>query len=236
MIIKNDLFDYKNRYIFQETAGFKFSLDSILLAEFVKIPKKEVFILDMCTGNAPVPLILSTKTNNPIIGFEIQKDIYALAQKSVDYNKCNNQIKIYNEDIKNIYQIFPGKYFDIITCNPPYFSTKQDGHINKNSYLTIARHEIMINLEDIFKIVKDSLKENGSFYMVHRTDRLDEIILMANKYKIYLKEVQLIITKNNIPSIVLLRFQKNAKFGLKINKVIDINKLKTYQNMFKEDA
>ena len=236
MIVKNDLFDYPNRFIYQETNGFKFSLDSILLAEFVKIPAKECQILDMCTGNAPIPLILSTKTSSPITAFEIQKPIFELALKSVKENNLERQINLFPNDILDIYQLFPGKYFDIITCNPPYFSTPLDGHLNKNSYLTIARHEIKVKLDDIFKIVSSHLAENGHFYMVHRPERLDEIILTANKYKIYLKEVQLVVTKKNKPTIILFHFQKHAKYGIRFRDIIDISKLSSYQNIFKEET
>ena len=86
-IIKNDLFDYPNRYIFQLKDAFKFSLDSLLLAEYTAINKKTKTILDLCTGNASIPLVLSEYTNASIVGFEIQKEIYDLAIKSVEYNK-----------------------------------------------------------------------------------------------------------------------------------------------------
>ena len=68
LLVKNDLFDYKNRYIMQFENAFKFSLDSLLLAEFVSVKKTDKNVLDMCTGNAPVPLILSLKTNSFITG------------------------------------------------------------------------------------------------------------------------------------------------------------------------
>ena len=86
LLVKNDLFDYKNRYIMQFENAFKFSLDSLLLAEFVSVKKTDKNVLDMCTGNAPVPLILSLKTNSFITGFEIQKDIAYLASESVKIN------------------------------------------------------------------------------------------------------------------------------------------------------
>lgn len=231
-IIKNDLYDYPNRYIYQYDECFKFSLDSILLAEFVKIRKKDETILDMCTGNAPIPLILSTKTSKKIIGFEIQKDIYTLAQKSINANNLENQIEVINEDIMNISQVFPGKYFDIITCNPPYFKLNETNHVNKSLYLTIARHELKIDLEKIFKLVSEHLKDNGNFYLVHRPTRFDEILLTANKYKIYIKEVQLIVTKNNLPTMIIIRCQKHAKYGITFNKIIDVSKLDSYQNIF----
>ena len=100
--VLNDLFDYSNLKIYQIRGYFKFSLDSILLAEFVKISKNTKEILDMCSGNAPVSLILSTKTKAHIDAFELQKTIFELAEKSIYYNKLNSQISVYNADICEI--------------------------------------------------------------------------------------------------------------------------------------
>ena len=231
-IVKNDLYDYSNRFIYQEKQGFKFSLDSILLAEFVKIKNNSTY-LDMCTGNAPIPLILSTKTPEQIVGFEIQKDIYDLAMMSIKENKLENQIKIYQKDIREINKIFPGKYFDVITCNPPYF--KNANNLNENEKKAIARHEITIDLNTIFKIGAEMLKENGHFYLVHRPERIDEIILAADKYKLKMKKLQLITTKENDLKIALMVFQKNCKCGIKINKIINVNNLTSYQHLFEEE-
>ena len=229
--VKNDLFDYENRYIFQYEDGFKFSLDSILLAEYINIPKNAI-ILDMCTGNAPVPLIISTKNNNKIYCFEIQKEIANLAKESIEYNNLCNQISIYNDDINNIGSYFEAESFDIITCNPPYFK-ENIKNLNKNDLLTIARHEIKINLDVIFSIASKYLKQNGYFYLVHRPERLDDIITLGIKYKLPVKEIQLVTTKeNNEPSILLVKCRKNGKQGIKFNKIVCINNVKTYKNIF----
>ena len=132
-IVKNDLFDYKMRYIWQLEDGFKFSLDSLLLAEYVKLSNNKK-ILDMCTGNAPIPLVISLKTNSEIVGFEIQEDIANLAKMSVQENKLESQIRIINDDINNIGNYYQEEYFDIITCNPPYFK-KNSSLINMSDYL-----------------------------------------------------------------------------------------------------
>ena len=101
--------------------------------------------------------------------------------------------------------------------------------------LSIARHELKLNLDEIFAIVKSYLNENGTFYMIHRPDRLDEIIINANKYKLKVKEVQFITTKQDVePSIMLLKIKKSGKMGLRIPKIIDISKYNSYQRMFKE--
>lgn len=236
-IIKNDLYDYNNRYIFQLVDGFKFSLDSILISEFVSINKRTKNILDLCTGNAPIPLILSTKYELPITAFEIQKDIFDLAKKSVEYNNLESQITLINDDVKNVLNYYKCESFDIITCNPPFFKVNEKGFLNKNEILKIARHEVEINLEDIFKICKKMLTSNGSLYLIHRASRLDDIIYYGYLYNINVKVVQLITTNDvNKPYIVLVKCVKNSKNGVIINKVLNVNGLKTYQNIFKEES
>ncbi len=235
--VKNDLFDYKNRYIMQMKDGFKFSLDSLLLAEFVKVKKDDKKILDMCTGNAPVPLVLSLKTNAEIVGFEIQKEISELALESVAINGLEKNIRIINDDIKNIDNYFESNTFDIITCNPPYFKTKEDGYRNKNDFLTLARHEIAIDLETIFKIASKNLKDNKAFYLVHRVERLDDIIVLARENKMNVKELQFISTKKEkAANTILVKCVKNGKPGIKLRKEICVDNLDTYQHLFESEV
>ena len=235
--VKNDLFDYKNRYIMQMRDGFKFSLDSLLLAEFVKVKKDDKKILDMCTGNAPVPLVLSLKTNTEIVGFEIQKEISELALESVKINGLEKNIRIINDDIKNINNYFESNTFDIITCNPPYFKTKEDGYRNKNDFLTLARHEIAIDLETIFKIASKYLKDNKAFYLVHRVERLDDIIVLARENKMNVKELQFISTKKEkAANTILVKCVKNGKPGIKLRKEICVDNLDTYQHLFESEV
>ena len=228
-IVKNDLFDYKNRYIYQDKDGFKFSLDSILIAEYPYV-KDNLKILDMCSGNAAIPLIISTKTKSNIVAFEIQEEIAALAKKSVELNGLENQIEVKNDDVNNIAKYFSKEYFDIMVCNPPYFKNNSSIH-NKEKIKAIARHEIKINLEQIFKISFDYLKNNGILYMSHRADRLDEIINIATKYNLNVKELILVQTKNSDISMILVKCIKNSKNGIKI-KVLDVSKCSTYQHIF----
>lgn len=235
MIVKNDLFDYKDRYIFQDTEFFKFSLDSILLAEFVNIKKTTNLILDMCAGNMAIPLILSTYTDSRIIGFEIQKKVYDLAKKSIEYNSLEGQLFVINDNIKNIDNYYSRETFDIVLCNPPYFKLNT-AHQNLKQELKIARHEVTINLEELFNLASLYLKPKGKFYLVHRADRLDEIINLGYKYQLYVKKLQLISTKTKEdPRIVLVECAKNSKPGVKIKRTICIQDVNTYQKIFKED-
>lgn len=233
-IVKNDLFDYPNRFIYQLENGFKFSLDSILLAEFTSVSKKAK-VLDMCTGNAPVPLILSLKQNCDIVGFEIQKDIANLANLSVEVNNLQDKIKIINDDIKNLDKYYPKGFFDVITCNPPYFKYNESNYVNKSDYLKLARHEIAIDLPNIFEIASKYLRSNGAFFLIHRVNRLDDIIYLARLNNINVKEIQLIITRNGeTPNTVLVKCVKNSKNGVVLRKIVCVDKLGTYQHLFEK--
>ena len=140
----NDLFDY-GYYIYQNDDYFKFSIDSVLLAEFVKIRKGSNKILDLCSGNAPIPMILQKKYGElDITGVELQKEIYDLAKKSIEYNKISS-ITMINEDVKNIKKTFKNTKFDVVVCNPPYFKIDEGTMVNDNEIKAIARHELMLS-------------------------------------------------------------------------------------------
>ena len=213
----NDLVYYDNLKIVQNKNYFNFSLDSVLLPNFVFLGQNTKMILDLCTGNAPVLLILSTKTNAKIYGVEIQKDIYDMAVESVKINNLENRIELINDDAKNIINRFETDTFDVITCNPPYFKCSDTSLKNANDVKSIARHEIMIELEDVIKIAKKLLKNGGSLCMVHRTDRLIEIIETMRKHNIEPKRLQFIYPKKDIESnLILIDGKKNGNVGLKV--------------------
>lgn len=217
MEVTNYLLGYKDKYIVQNTQMFNFSLDSVLLPNFVTLNKNIKNILDIGCGNAPIPLILSTKTNALITGVEIQKDVYDLAVKSVKVNNLENQINIINADINELYNKFETESFDVITCNPPFFKVSEQSNLNKSDYKTIARHEVKLNLDDIFKISKKLLKNNGYIAIVHRPERLLDILESMKKYNIEPKKIQFIYPKTNMEAnILLVEGKKNGNKGLKI--------------------
>ena len=217
MIVLNDLLDYKGYKIYQDTDMFCFSLDSILLANFVTINKNINNIMDIGCGNGPIPLVLSTKTNARITGVEIQKDVYNLAIDSVKYNKLENQIKILNADINNLYKDYESDSFDVITCNPPYFKVNDKTKQNISEYKKIARHEITLKLDDICKISKKLLKNNGILAIVHRPDRMVEIFECMKKNNIEPKKIQFIYPKNGQNcNLILIEGTKNGREGIKI--------------------
>ncbi len=205
----NDLYNYGYKIV-QNKDYFKFSLDSILLADFINVKFTDKKMLDLCTGNAPIPIILSSKIKE-VTAIEVQKCIYEMAVESVKINNINN-IKLINDNIKNWANYFPGNNFDIVSCNPPYFKYEKSSIINKNMVKSIARHEIETNLEEIISISYEVLKPKGTFYLVHHVDRLIEIINLLQKYHFGIKRLQFAYNDYDAKcNIVLIESMKNGK-------------------------
>ena len=210
----NDLYDYGYKIV-QKSDYFKFSLDSMLLANFVNINMADSKLLDFCTGNCPIPIILSNSIKN-IVAFEVQKEIYELGDESLTLNNINN-VKLINDDIKNIGNYYEEGYFDIITCNPPYFKVIDSSRINDNSVKAIARHEILIKLEDIVSLAYKFLRDKGKLYIVYRPDRLMELLKLFDKYKFGVKKLQCCYNNSDsLSSMILIEAMKNGQDDLKI--------------------
>ncbi len=217
----NDLYNYGYKIV-QNKDYFKFSLDSILLADFVKINFTDKKLLDLCTGNAPIPIILSNKVKE-ISAIEIQKCIFDMAAESIRINKINN-VQLINDNIKNWSNYFSSNSFDIVTCNPPYFKYNNTSLINKNMVKSIARHEIEINLEEIIKIASSILKSKGRFYLVHHANRLIDIINLLQKHHFGIKRLE--FTYNDLNSdckIILIEAMKDGKNECKISRPLLTN-------------
>lgn len=217
MLRINYLLGYKNLKIYQDENMFKFSIDSVLLPNFVTINTKCNRILDIGTGNAVIPLILTTKTNAKIDGVEIQSDVFKLGLDSIKLNRLERKINLYNNDILDFYQKLESDSYDIITCNPPYFKVNDTSILNNTDYKTIARHEVKLNLNDVMTIAKKLLKNNGNIAIVHRTERLVDILETMRKNNIEPKKIQFVYSRQNVNSnIILVEGIKNGKPGIKL--------------------
>lgn len=213
----NDLLGYDGIKIIQRPDMFNFSLDSTLLADFANPLTKTKKIMDLGCGNAPIPLFLSLKTNAKIIGIEIQEDVFNIAKRNIEINHLEDQITILNKNIKGLSKEFENSEFDLITCNPPYFKYKETSHTNKHDYKTIARHEVLITLEEVVIEVKRLLKTKGSFCLVHRTERLEEIITLLDKHNFSIKRMRFVYPKKReISNTVLIDASNNGAKGLKL--------------------
>ena len=202
--------------IIQRNDHQNYTLDSRLLSDFCKINRHVKKILDIGTGNAILPLLLSQKSKAEITGIEILKISADLAVKNVELNDLSNRIKIIQGDIKNWKDYFKPAEFDQIITNPPFFIYDgNDSQINDLEQLSTARHECNIKLLEIIQISSILLKNGSYFTMVHRSERLVEILDLLVKYNLEPKRIKFCHTKKEAPAkILLVEAVKGAKKSL----------------------
>jgi len=220
-----DDLEYKGLKIIQNTEGFCFGIDAVLLSDYAKEIKDNSTVLDLGTGTGILSILLAAKTNlRKIYGIELQKDVANMATKSVMLNELASRVVIVNEDIKDLYNEFEKNSVDAIVTNPPYKKAKT-GLINENTYKYISRHEITASLDDFIKVSSDLLKDKGMFFMVHRPERLAEIIYKLKTNKLEPKKIRFVYSKENQePKLVLIKAVKNAKEFLKVEKPLIVYK------------
>lgn len=208
---------HRNNYvIIQDVKRFCFGIDAVLLSDFAKAKKNDI-VFDIGTGTGIIPILMSAKTEaKKFFAIDIQKESVDMAKRSVELNKLNDKIEIFHLDIKNVFDKFEKNSVNVITSNPPYMNMG-GGIINEYDAKAIARHEIFCTLEDIVKATSLLLKPNGKFYMVHRSNRLCDIICTLRQYKLEPKTIRFVQPyKNKEPNIVLIESVKNGKVLLKV--------------------
>lgn len=220
-----DDLQYKDLKIIQNKTGFCFGIDAVLLANFAKNMKKKDVVVDLCTGNGVIAILLAGKTDaKKIYGVEIQDEVAEMAKRSVQLNNIEDRVTILNKNLLDLKEDIPSATVDAITVNPPYTKVGS-GIVNEGNSLTIARHEISCTLEDVIRESARMLRFNGEFFMVHKPERLVEIFCMMRKYKIEPKRIRLVQPSIDKPAnIVLIEGAKNAGEFLKIEKTLCVYK------------
>jgi len=220
-----DDLEFKNLKIIQNEEEFCFGMDAVLLSDFAKEIKNNSKIIDFGTGTGILPILLSGKTKDTkIYGIEIQEKMAEMATRSIKLNNLENRIKIINEDIKNLNNIFGKNTFDVVITNPPY-KINNTGLKNESEGKVISRHEIKCNLEDIVIAANGMLKDKGVLYMVHRPERIVDICELLRKYKIEPKLIRFVYPKlEKEANLILIKAIKNANKFLKIEKPLIVYK------------
>ena len=205
-----DDLEFKGLKIIQNKNGFCFGIDSVLISDFAKNIKNSN-VIDLGTGTGIINILLAAKTENcNFVGVEIQEEVADMAKRSIKLNKLENKIKIINNNILNLNNIYKKNSFDVVITNPPYKKINT-GIINKQDKKIISRHEITASLEQFIHTAAYLLKDYGKFFMVHRPDRLVDIFSIMRKEKIEPKKIKFVYpNKNKKTNLVLI---KGIKLG-----------------------
>ncbi len=218
-----------NLKIIQNSKEFCFGIDSVLLSDFAMRSKKCRKVVDLCTGNGVIAILLSSKLPKAkeIIGIEIQEYSAELANRSVELNNLQNKITILNKDLTKIKKEIEAGSVDLVVCNPPY-KPKGSGIINEKDSKTIARHEISCTLEDIIKEASRELNFGGSFCMVHKVERMTDIFYLLRKHGLEPKRMRLVYPRlNESANLILIEGIKGGKPFLNMEPPIYVYKEKS---------
>ena len=209
----------KNMKIIQNKKGFCFGIDSVLLSDFAREIRDGSYCIDLGTGKGILGILLCAKTNlKEIIGVEIQKEVADMAKRSVKLNNLEDRFKILNMNIKEIHKVMEKNKFDCVITNPPY-KKLNTGKVNDNERKLISRHEITASLNDFIQTASMLLKDKGTLYMVHRPERIVDIVEKMRAEKIEPKEIRFVFPKvNEQPNLILIKGIKNARPFLKVSK------------------
>lgn len=214
-----DDLQYKGLKIIQNTKGFCFGIDSVILSDFAKNIKKGSKVVDLGTGTGIIGLLLCKKTElKEIVGAEIQKEVAEMANRSIKLNKLEDKFKILNTDINKIFEdkLLEKNKFDVVVMNPPY-KEKGTGKISEVDSKIISRHEVKATLSDFIKVASNLLKDKGEIYIVHKPERMPDIIQKMRENKIEPKEIKTVYSnKKTEASLILIKGIKGANKFFKI--------------------
>lgn len=199
-----DDLNLNGKKIIQNTDYFCFGIDSVLLANFVSSNSSKNVVVDLCSGTGVISVILTQKKKlHKIYAVELQDEMYNLLKRNIKLNNLKDCIYPFKANIKDYYL---DKKVDIVVCNPPYKEIGT-GIKNENTVKYIARHEKECTLEDVFKCSSKILKQKGKLYLVHKPQRLVDLISLARKYNLEAKNIRFVYPKlNSSASIVLVEY------------------------------
>jgi tRNA1Val (adenine37-N6)-methyltransferase len=205
----------KGIHIIQKKEAFRFGVDAVLLANFARI-RRGARVIDLCTGTGIIPFIIAGKTEaGTVTGLEIQEEMVEMALRSVKYNGMEGRLDFINGDLTDRELIKTIQKADIVTVNPPY-KLRSAGLLNPKDKNAIARHEVCCTLEDVIIASRILLKDNGRLYMVHRPERLADILCLMRKHKIEPKAIRMVHPNTKkAPNIVLVEGQRDGGAFLK---------------------
>ncbi len=217
MLILEDL-NLEGLKIYQDDNLYRFTSDAVLLSRFAKVKKGDV-VADFCSGSGIVGIHLYGLNKNLIKSvtlFEMQEELFELSKKTIEYNNLAKIINAVNIRVQDMGSLYAGK-FSLITCNPPYMPIGK-GFKDEKDNIAKCRCEVTLTLEELIPAISKALKFGGRVNMVHRADRLADVICLMRNYNIEPKRLQFVSGGDKEPYLMLIEGVKGGKSGIKILK------------------
>ncbi len=204
-----------NLKIIQNPDWFCFGMDAVLLSNYCDI-KPNSTVVDLGTGTGIIPILLTGKNKiSKIYGIELQSEVAEMAKRSIKLNNLEDKIEILNINLKDAERVLGNNKFDVVTSNPPYMD-KETGLKNNTDNKTISRHEVECTLRDVIQTASRLLTHNGRFFLVHRPNRIVDILTILREFKLEPKNIRFVHPKaGKSPNLVLIKAIKAAKPDLK---------------------
>lgn len=200
-----------NGYLLDTPPGtFPLSTDSILLQDFVRLPRA-ARVLDLGSGCGTLGLLLCARDEScHVTGIELDDNAHRAAVENIQRNDLSSRMESICTDLRRLSAEFPPGAFSCCVSNPPYFT---GGAASKTTPL--ARRDDCCQLDDLFRAASHAIKYGGDFFLVQRPDRAAELIGCGQKYALEAKRLRLIRHRSGGPiSLILLQFRKGGKPGL----------------------
>ena len=208
--------------IIQKKAGYRFSIDAVLLANFAGI-KKGDSVVDIGTGSGVIPLIISFRHESAnVTGVELDAESADMAKRSVEVNNLSGKISIVEGDIREIKKLLLPESFGSALANPPY-GRLDTGRINPNEQIAAARHEIAGDLDDFLKAAAYLLKYKGRLSIVYPARRVADIVAGMRTFNMEPKRMQMVHSREGEgASLVLVEGVKGGGVEMEVMKPLYI--------------
>lgn len=218
-LLENERVDdlqYKGLKLIQKRDGFCFGVDAVLLANFADI-KKNDRVIDLGSGTGIIAVLIAAKTAaRSVKGLEIQADMAEMAARSISLNGLQNKVEIIHGDIKDAPKMFGASAFDAVVTNPPYMN-RGGGLLNPSDTKAVSRHELLCTLEDVISSSSRLLSPGGRFAMVHRPERLADIVYLMRQYSIEPKFLRFVHpSPYKKPNLILVKGTRSGRPQLKV--------------------
>lgn len=202
--------------ILQDDELYKFTSDSVLLTKFARVKKNDV-VADFCSGSGIVGLhlyCLNSQAIKSVTLFEMQTSLYEMSKRSIALNNLEETFRAVNCRVQDIDSSYNEK-FSLIVCNPPYIKVS-GGMGAEKPHVAMCKREEFLPLNELIKSISKCLKFGGRACIVHRADRLTDLMTEMRKYNVEPKRLQVVSAKGKEPYLVLAEGVKGGKSGLTI--------------------